>query len=81
MEPWCLIGAGGLAVLTTRVSDWRVGEFPWWASMTAGILLVLVAGMTRRVSRPATAVSMTRDEALTVSTIEARSRLVTGATR
>jgi hypothetical protein len=64
--------AGTLAVLTTVVSNWHLGEFPWWALVTAGILLVLAAGGVGRISRHGSRMPMTLDNDTDVSQLEIR---------
>jgi hypothetical protein len=78
---WRLVAASGLAVFTTVLSNWRLGEFPWWSSVTVCLLLVLAAGMTCWVSRPPAEVSMIGYGAVKIPRMEARSGQLTGATR
>jgi hypothetical protein len=43
-----------IAVFVTAVAQWRLGELPWWAIMTAGLVVMLVIGV-RRTQAPAAA--------------------------
>jgi hypothetical protein len=37
--------AGAVALFTTAAAQWRLGELPWWAIVTAGIAIVLAVGV------------------------------------
>jgi hypothetical protein len=78
---WRLALAGALAVLTSVVSNWRLGEFPWWALVTAGIVLVLAAGSVRRISRHGSKMPMTCENDTSLSQWGTRSARLVGAAR
>jgi hypothetical protein len=44
---WRLAIATVAAVFTTAAAQWRLGWLPWWAIVTAGLVVVLAVG-TRR---------------------------------
>ncbi|MGA2036358.1 MAG: hypothetical protein ABSH04_02095, partial [Acidimicrobiales bacterium] len=81
MGRWRLAFAGALAVLTSVVSNWRLGEFPWWALVTAGIVLVLAAGSVRRISRHGSKMPMTCENDTSLSQWGTRSARLVGAAR
>ena len=76
---WQLAFAGVVAVLTTVLSSWRLGELPWWASVTTGIVLVLAAGGVDQVSRHGSKMPMTPGDHPSVSKLETRSAQLMGA--
>jgi len=78
---WRLAFGGVLAVVVTVVSDWRLGEFPWWALVTTGIILVLAAGGVGRMSRHGSSMPMTPDNDTGISQLETRFAQLLGATR
>jgi hypothetical protein len=45
-----LAAAAIVAVAVTATSQWRIGELPWWALVTAGLLVMLILGVRRKVA-------------------------------
>jgi hypothetical protein len=41
---WRLAVASGAAAFTTAAAQWRLGWLPWWAIVTAGLVVVLAVG-------------------------------------
>ena len=41
---WRLAAATAAAVFTTAAAQWRLGWLPWWALVTAGLVVVLAVG-------------------------------------
>jgi hypothetical protein len=78
---WRLILGGVMAVLTTVLSNWHLGELPWWALVTGGIVLVLLAGGVGRISRDGSRMPMTPDNYTSVSQLKTRFALPLGAER
>jgi hypothetical protein len=59
--------AAATAIGITIVSQWRLGELPWWAIMSAGLVVVLAVG-TRAVRTP----TASGDGDFTVTSLEPR---------
>jgi hypothetical protein len=86
-ESWLrLVCVGLLAMSLTVVSNWRLGELPWWGLVTGGLVLVLAGGITRR--RPVTFLSsgadhvpMTDEDAKSAFRIGTRAPELVGASR
>jgi len=51
-SPWRWAVGLTAAVAVTVCSDFRLGEWAWWGSVTGGIVVVLVSGIPSRLRRP-----------------------------
>lgn len=76
-----LILAGTSAILVTVVSDWRLGELPWWLLVSGGLILLLALSRTGTMSRSYAKVPMNPVETTAVTPVGSLERPLAGAVR